>query len=78
MNDGTKTSTSDLWDATHSALCSQRWSEARGLLDELLLRNDNNDKLCDAEVYGCPESGYRSILQDRINSVNHGVIKMGL
>ena len=63
--------TSELWDATNTALHGRQWSRARALLDDLGLRRDNHDQLLDAACYGMPESSpYHAIIQDRIDLVN--------
>lgn len=65
--------TSDLWAATHSALTSGRWSEARALLDVLGQRDDNHDTLGDVACYAPGvklAADFADLLQDRIDLVN--------
>jgi hypothetical protein len=61
--------TSDLWDLTHAALCEHRWGDARTLLDDLGLREDNDDLLASARAYGLT-GPYERVIQDRIDIVN--------
>jgi hypothetical protein len=61
--------THELWDATHAALCEHRWADARALLDDLGLRNDNHDLLASAATYGLV-GPYTPVIQDRIDLVN--------
>jgi len=61
--------TTELWQATHDALCQGSWSAARRLLDDLGLRRDNVDRLSSAESYGVPEM-LRGVIGDRIDLVN--------
>lgn len=69
--------TSDLWAATHTALCHQRWSEARALLDVLGQRSDVVDRLPAYSAYDQGDAGERAefgqLLQDRIDLVNSRV-----
>jgi hypothetical protein len=62
-------STSDLFAATHSALCAHNYGQARALLDELSQRADNRDMLASARAYRVPEHVV-SLFQDRIDLVN--------
>jgi hypothetical protein len=65
--------TSDLWAATHEALCSARWSEARGLLDVLGQRADVVDRLASIQAYDPGQylaPSFECLLQDRIDLVN--------
>lgn len=61
--------TSDLFAATHSALCSHSLGQARALLEELAFRSDNVDRLCSARAYRLPEEVI-ALFQDRIDAVN--------
>lgn len=61
--------TTNLWTATHDALCDGRWADARTLLDELGLRTDVVDCLSSAQAYGVPPM-LHDVIQDRINVVN--------
>lgn len=57
--------TSDLFTATHRALCAKAWGDARLLLEALAMCPDNHDKFCDAVAYGAPQ-----FIADRIELVN--------
>jgi hypothetical protein len=73
MTTATETlTTSELWELTHSALCSQQWIQARALLDDLGRRQDVRDYLASAEAYGLTGT-YSTLIQERINVVNHRV-----
>ena len=62
-------STDELFTATHTALCTGKFSQARALLEELGSRADNRDVLPSAKAYGVPEH-IAQIIQDRIDQVN--------
>jgi hypothetical protein len=64
--------TSELWEATHKALCEHQWGIARALLDDLGLRRDNVDMLSSASQYGLTvEYGdFVNVIRDRIDLVN--------
>jgi hypothetical protein len=65
--------TSDLWAATHDALCAARWSEARNLLDVLGQRADVVDRLASIQAYDPGQylaPFFARLLQDRIDLVN--------
>ncbi len=61
--------TSDLFAATHAALCSHSLGQARALLEELAFRSDNVDRLASARAYRLPETVI-ALFQDRIDAVN--------
>lgn len=65
----TTQTTSDLFTATHAALCTHQYAQARALLDELSQRNDNRDLLLSARAYRVPEHVV-ALFQDRIDLVN--------
>lgn len=44
-------STKALWNNTHGALCTGRWTVALACLDTLTYRNDNRDLLCELGAY---------------------------
>ena len=66
--------TLDLRNLAHDALRANRWSEARALLDELSLRDDNPWSFeQDARGYECDKplmAGYHAIIDDRIALCN--------
>lgn len=65
--------TDDVWQLAHNALCANRWSEARRVLDELGRRTDNPYRLASTvEAYMTAPLAphYRQIIQDRIDLVN--------
>lgn len=62
-------STPDLWEETNQALRAHRWSQARSLLDDLGMRQDNRRLFLSAGFYGVPEM-IRQLVQDRIDLVN--------
>lgn len=68
MNTATQ-NTSDLFAATHAALCAGRFSEARALLEDLARRDDNRDSLASAVAYGVP-THLVAVMQDRIDLVH--------
>lgn len=69
----TETTTENLFAKAHEALTSQRWAEARVLLDSLSRRRDNAWCLCDASAYGAPLS-MQVLLDDRITLINSQVL----
>lgn len=78
MTDSKTLTTDTLWQATHSALCAGRWSEARALLDDLGRRSDVRDCLLSVAQYGQVSgktlpAGYDVVIQDRIDLVNSKV-----
>jgi hypothetical protein len=62
-------STSDLFTATHAALCAGKFSQAVSLLDNLGRRDDNRDSLASAKAYSVP-AHLEAIIQDRIDLVH--------
>lgn len=64
----TEMNTAELWTETHKSLCSQDWTVARRLLDELAARRDNRHWLGQPEAYGVPANAQP--IRDRIALVN--------
>jgi hypothetical protein len=71
--DTSNLTTPQLWDITHVTLLEHDWAEARSLLDDLGLRNDNYDCLSSAEAYGMTRlkhGEFFDVIKDRIDLVN--------